>query len=122
MVDLESIERWKEIFKESKHKGSNKNIQIQGTEQPTDEEGFLRLTIVDEKGGIKEFIVTHVLTELIERKRNRAEYFTTLKDGSKIGVSIEWKKREDVWRNLSDADLNRINKMIDKDKTRERRY
>ena len=112
MVDLESIERWKVIFKESKQKGSNKNIQIQGTEQPTDEEGFLRLTIVDEKGGIKEFIVTHVLTELMERKRNRAEYFTTLKDGSKIGVSLQWKKREEVWQNLSDADLDRINKMV----------
>ena len=109
MVDLESIERWKKIFERN-----GTNVEMQSTEPPLDEEGFLRLTIVHEKHGIKvkEFVVTNVLRELIERKRKYAEYFDTLKDGSKVGVSIEWKKREDIWQNLSNADVDRINKMV----------
>lgn len=93
MVDLESIERWKKIFEWN---GTNMEMQI--IEPPLDEEGFLRLTIVHEKHGIKvkEFVVTNVLRELIERKRKHAEYFDTLKDGSNVGVSIEWKKKEEI--------------------------
>ena len=91
----------------------SKNIQVQGQEPPTDEEGFLRLTIVDENRGIKEFVVTAVLTDVINRKCDGAEYFTTLPDdGSKIGVSLEWRKREHIWENVTDEHLERIHHMI----------
>ena len=112
MPDEESLKRWKELFLRSKEKGS-KNIQVQGQEAPTDEEGFLRLTIIDEARGIKEFVVTSVLTDVINRKRNRAEYFTTLPDdGSKIGVSLQWRKREHVWENVTDEHIERLHHMM----------
>jgi hypothetical protein len=105
----ERYQRWANVIK-----SKSKNVQIQGQEPPETEEGFLVLTIIDGKSpGIKEFVVTHMVTEVANRQRNRAEYFTTAKDGNKIGVSLEWRRREEAWKNLSDKDLEEINKTVD---------
>ena len=90
------MERWTDaVTREAK------NIQIIGQEEPTIEEGFLVLTLIDARRygeggageyGVKKFNVTHAIQEVANRQRNRAEYFSTNLEGDKIGVSLEWRK------------------------------
>jgi hypothetical protein len=110
-IPQESLERWAEIVSDEVS-----NTQVMGQDPPTTDEGFLVLSIVvaGEHYGVKPFVVTHVLEEVVNRKRVRAEYFTTIeKTGQKVGVSIEWRTREYAWTNSTDKDLQEYNKIAD---------
>lgn len=104
----ERFERWARTLHTS-----GTNVQIVGEEPPETEQGFLVLTLVDgERGGTKEFVVTDVVGEVVNRKRKRAEYFSAKKEGYKIGVSLEWRSREEAWKNLTDKDIEQINMTV----------
>jgi hypothetical protein len=105
----EDFKRWKEAFE-----GHSTNSTIMSQENPTTEEGFLRLMIIDEKTVVKDFVVTHAVKEVVSRKRKYVEWFTTGPDGKKLGVSLQWKRREEVWRNTSDEEIDAINKEVDR--------
>jgi len=68
------------------------NIQMLGLDRPKSDENTLKLYIVDEKYGLKEFAVTNSISDLINRKTNGLVFGTTKSNGEKIGVVLVWEK------------------------------
>jgi hypothetical protein len=77
------------------------NIQVYSKPivTPTEEEKSIRLTIVDTSEGTKEYVVIEALTQFINRHNKFVEFFTIRQDslGTKVGVSLEWVKRDEVY-------------------------
>jgi hypothetical protein len=75
------------------------NIQIhsQPTVKPSNEDNHIRLTLVDQKEGTKEFTITETLQQFLGRDSKFIEFFTTRADGTKVGVSLEWVKRDELY-------------------------
>jgi hypothetical protein len=106
----EDVDRWAKLMHIP-----GKNIQQWDNTPPNYEEGFLRMTIIDgSPNRTKSFVVGETLGMVLARKWKSAEYFTTTEEGRKIGVSIEWKQRDDVWRNTSDEELQLIRRWTGK--------
>ena len=87
------------------------NHQILSRDAPTDDQGFLTLTLVSDEGA-KEFVVTNTLQQLLGRTTKYVEYFSTAENGKKLGVSLEWQTRDEIWTHLSDKDLGDIRKFM----------
>ena len=68
------------------------NIQMLGLDRPKSDENTLKLYIVDEKYGLKEFAVTNSISDLINRKTNCLVFGTTKSNGKKIGVVLVWER------------------------------
>jgi hypothetical protein len=83
--EKERFERWGEAIN-----SDATNTQLIGQEPPETEEGFLVLTLIDgTQPGLKEFVVTHAAEQVVKRKINHVEYFSTKKDGSKITINAD---------------------------------
>lgn len=104
-------ERWREALHDKAT-----NLQFQSGDEPDQEEGFLTLTLINHKGKMHKFVVSYTLKQLIDRQTKYIEYFSTDTQGRKIGVSLEWRKREEAHRATDkqfQETLRRMTKLVE---------
>lgn len=100
------ITRWQEALH-----AQGTNLQLLSREKPTDEQGFLALTLVSDEG-VKQFVVIDTMKLLMARRMRYADFFSTDSKGKKVGASLEWVDREEAYPNTSDEDIEKIRKMM----------
>jgi hypothetical protein len=113
-------ERWKDgVFSGNIRRIAYSSVQTMSEPQtkPTDEESHIRLTIVDEKYGTRDLVATQTLAQFLGRHNKFVEFFTTRPDdGTKIGVSIEWVRRDQIYLTggTTDKEIEKLGPRADK--------